>query len=64
MRAKKYKEGETIHTIQYFMECINTDNYVMFRGKPKHYGFIIGWPLKTILHCIAGGRFKKAVLNG
>ena len=63
MRKKKFTRGNPILSVSYAVELIVSGNYVFFREKPMHPGWMAGMPLRTIMNLVQRGLIYQALRN-
>jgi hypothetical protein len=57
---KKYKKGRQITEINDFLNSLNEDNFIYYRHKIYHYGWVISWQLITIHRYLRAKQIWKA----
>lgn len=61
---RKYRHGKKITTINELIACMDKTNYVYWRHKILHRGFVCSWQLQMILNSLRAGVFYEAVIKG
>ena len=58
---RKYRRGKTIRNVEELIKCCEQNNFVYWRHKILHRGFVYSWQLQMIMNSIQAGVFQEAV---
>jgi len=58
--TKKYQKGATINSLTLLTAEIGAFNWIYYKGRPLHPGFILHMTLSTVLAGLRAGKFAEA----
>ena len=60
---QKYERGKRIETVEELIQWLDKNDFVYWRWKILHKGFVYSWQLQMIMNSVKAGVFKEAILK-